>query len=77
MSDELPPELEDAPPGTISVYRELQLADEPLTYDELVERTGLARSTVRRKTTQLAELGLADPRLELFPRRRAYSSSES
>lgn len=56
---ELPDELSDALPTTVQVYRELEAADEPLTYAELTDRTNLARRTVREKTSILEDLGLA------------------
>lgn len=62
MSESLPEKLADATPATKLVYRELCFAEEALTYDDLVARTELGRSTVRRATTRLQEDGLAKRR---------------
>lgn len=72
MSDApLPDELDDSPPSTKLVYRELETASDPLSYRELAERTGLGRSTVRRATNRLEEADLAE-RVWVSTQRVAY-----
>jgi len=73
MTD-IPDTLRSASPATKLVYRTLEAADTPLTYDMLVERTGLGRRTVRRCTDVLADHDLAEP-LWLTAQERAYRSA--
>ncbi|WP_277540210.1 hypothetical protein [Haloarcula laminariae] len=57
MTEHLPTPIENAPPSTKFVYRELCWADVALTYDDLHARTGLAHRTLRRATTTLVDVG--------------------
>lgn len=58
MATNLPDPLEECPPSTVHVYRELDWAGDPLSVAELECRTTLSTRTIQRATATLQDADL-------------------
>jgi len=61
MSDEfLPDDVRELSTCTRLVYLALEDADHPLTYDEVAERTGVSKRTIRKVMRDLRDLDVVE-----------------